>query len=119
MKRRNFIRNTSLAGAGLTAGLLHPNGFLAYKDAVIGHNSHRYKIDLQWGALNSSFYPVDDCHEMVQDSKGRIILLTNNTKNNIIIYDRSGRLLEVWGTDYPGAHGLTLNVENGEDILYI
>ncbi|GMN10711.1 peptidylglycine monooxygenase-like protein [Croceitalea sp. MTPC9] len=119
MKRRNFIRNSSLVTAGLTSGLLNASHYLSYKDAIIGHNSHRYKIDLQWGALNSNFYPVNDCHEMVQDSKGRIILLTNHTKNNIIVYDRSGKLLEVWGTDYPGAHGLTLNVENGEDVLYI
>ncbi|WP_394750233.1 NHL repeat-containing protein [Spongiimicrobium salis] len=91
----------------------------SYKDAIIGHRSHQYKIDLNWGALNSSFYPVNDCHEMVQDSKGRILLLTNHIKNNVIIYDRSGKLLEVWGTEYPGAHGLTLTVENGEDFLYI
>ncbi|WP_350290394.1 6-bladed beta-propeller [uncultured Croceitalea sp.] len=119
MKRRNFIRNSSLTTAGLASGILNANHLFSYKDAVIGHNSHQYKIDLQWGALNSNFFPVNDCHEMVQDSKGRIILLTNHTKNNVIIYDRSGKLIEVWGTDYPGAHGLTLNVENGEDVLYI
>lgn len=90
-----------------------------YRDLVIGHNSHRYKVDLNWGALNSSYYPVNDCHEMVQDSKGRIILLTNHTKNNVIVYDKSGKLLEVWGTEFPGAHGLTLSVEGGEDFLYI
>jgi hypothetical protein len=56
---------------------------------------------------------------MVQDSQGRIILLTNHTKNNVIIYDKSGKLLETWGTSYPGAHGLTINNEGGEDFLYI
>ena len=90
-----------------------------FENLIIGHNTHRYKIDMNWGALDSKFYPVNDCHEMVQDSKGRIILLTNHTQNNIIIYDKSGKLIEVWGTDFPGAHGLTLNVENGEDFLYI
>ncbi len=72
-----------------------------------------------WGALNSQHYPVNDCHEMVQDSQGRIILLTNHTKNNVIVYDKKGQLQEVWGTEFPGAHGLTLQVENGEDRLYI
>jgi len=56
---------------------------------------------------------------MVQDSKGRIVLLTNHIKNNVIIYDKKGQLQEVWGTEFPGAHGLTLNVEGGEDFLYI
>lgn len=119
MERRKFIRNSSLLSAGIVSGVAQANLFDAYKDTIIGHNSHQYKIDLQWGALNSNFHPVNDCHEMVQDSQGRILLLTNHTKNNVIVYDRSGKLLEVWGTDYPGAHGLTLNVENGEDMLYI
>ncbi len=119
MQRRKFIRNTGLLTAGMLAGPSILRAMADYKDAIIGHNSHQYKIDLSWGALHSGFYPVNDCHEMVQDSKGRIVLLTNHTKNNVIIYDKSGRLLEVWGTEFPGAHGLTLNVENGEDFLYI
>jgi len=119
MQRRTFIKNTASASAGLLTCSSLGASILEYKDAVIGHGSHRYKIDLNWGALNSNYHPVNDCHEMVQDSKGRILLLTNHTKNNVIVYDRSGKLLETWGTDYPGAHGLTLNVENGEDFLYI
>jgi len=123
MKRRNFIQNglTTLAGIPLlglnSTAIPFPKN--KYKDLIIGHNSHQYKIDLNWGALDSKLYPVNDCHEMVQDSQGRIILLTNHTKNNVIIYDKSGKLIEVWGTDFPGAHGLTLNVENGVDFLYI
>ncbi len=119
MKRSHFIKTTGLLTAGfLTSGnvLAH---LLPFKDAVIGHDSHRYKIDMNWGALNAEFHPVNDCHEMVQDSKGRILLLTNHTKNNVIVYDRSGKLIETWGTEYPGAHGLTLSTENGEDFLYI
>ncbi|WP_281540489.1 6-bladed beta-propeller [Maribacter aestuarii] len=119
MHRRTFIRNSSILSTGIISGLAQAQSFMKYKDAIIGHNSHQYKIDLDWGALNSEFYPVNDCHEMVQDSRGRILLLTNHTKNNVIVYNKSGKLLEVWGTDYPGAHGLTLNVENGEDVLYI
>lgn len=90
-----------------------------YKDVIIGHGTHQYKVDMNWGALDAMQYPVNDCHEMVQDSKGRIVLLTNHTKNNVIIYNKKGELQEVWGTDFPGAHGLTLNVEAGEDVLYI
>ena len=56
---------------------------------------------------------------MVQDKLGRIILLTNETKNNVIIYDKSGKLISSWGHEYPGAHGLSLFNENGEDVLFI
>lgn len=88
-------------------------------DLILGHGTHRYRLDTQWGNLDPLQYPVKDCHEMVQDSKGRIILLTNETKNNVIIYDKSGKLITTWGTEYPGAHGLTLAKENGEDFLFI
>ena len=120
IERRNFIKKTGLATAGLfslgsTTALSHDY----FKDAIIGHGSHRYKIDMAWGELNRKQFPVKDCHEMVQDAKGRIILLTNHTQNNVLIYDKSGKLLDAWGKEYPGAHGLTLHDENGEEFLYI
>ncbi len=89
------------------------------KDRIIGHNSHRYRVIEGWGVLDAGKNPVNDCHEMVEDASGRLILLTNETKNNVLIYDKSGKLLEVWGTSYPGAHGLTLADEGGEQFLFI
>ena len=62
---------------------------------------------------------MNDCHEMVQDKSGRILLLTNETKNNVLLYDRSGKLLDAWGHEYPGDLVLTLHQENGTDFLYI
>lgn len=119
MIRRQFIKDISLCSlGGISLGAILFNK-KEWQDVIIGHNSHRYKIDMNWGALNSQEYPVNDCHEMVQNSKGRIVLLTNHVKNNVIIYDKKGNLQEVWGTEFPGAHGLTLNVEGGEDFLYI
>ncbi|WP_243414776.1 6-bladed beta-propeller [Flagellimonas aquimarina] len=119
MNRRRFIEKGGLASLSLAS-----IGSLSFsermqKDVVIGHGSHQYKIDLNWGKLNSKNFPVKDCHEMVQDAKGRIILLTNHTKNNVLIYDKSGKLLDTWGKEYPGAHGLTIHDENGTEFLYI
>ena len=39
--------------------------------------------------------------------------------NNILIYDRSGKIIDSWSVGYNGAHGLTINNEGGEDFLYI
>ena len=89
------------------------------EDIIYGHGNKQYRLNEQWSKADVSRNPVNDCHEMVQDKKGRIILLTNETKNNVLIYDRSGRLLDSWGTEYPGAHGLTLFNEGGEDVLFI
>ncbi|NRA48759.1 MAG: 6-bladed beta-propeller, partial [Phaeodactylibacter sp.] len=54
-----------------------------------------------------------------QDRSGRIFLLTNHTRNNILIYNQNGRLLDAWGSEYSGGHGLTLKDEGGEAFLYI
>lgn len=117
MKRRTFLQNSLLTGAGLAMSPL-VNAFPT-QDTILGYGNKRYKIDTKWSKADAMKNPVKDCHEMVQDKKGRIFLLTNETKNNVIIYDKSGNLLDSWGSEYPGAHGLTLFDENGEEVLFI
>lgn len=46
-------------------------------------------------------------------------MLTNHTRNNILIYNNDGQLTGSWGTTYPGAHGLSITEENGEQFLLI
>jgi len=118
MNRRTFIQQSTLAAAGL-ACMPQLLSAKEREEVILGHNKKRYRIDTKWGVQDFNRYPVKDCHEMVQDSKGRIILLTNETKNNVLIYDKKGKLLTTWGNEYPGAHGLTLFNENGEDVLFI
>ena len=114
--RRQFIRNTSLSLGGLW---LTNDLFARTKGPVYGHNDVRYALDTNWSKCSPQQYPVNDCHEMVQDRKGRIFLLTNETKNNVLIYDTKGQVLDAWGHAFPGAHGLTLHDENGTEFLYI
>ena len=96
------------------------NGLFAKpKEDVYGHNGMLYRMDTKWSKADPAKHPVNDCHEMVQDSKGRIILLTNETRNNVLIYNKSGKFLKSWGTEYPGAHGLTIQKNGGEDFLFI
>lgn len=116
MNRKKFIQQTGI----ISGGLLLNTGIQAKdKKPVFGHNGMQYSMDEKWGTLNTEKYPVKDCHEMVQDSKGRILLLTNETKNNVLVYNKSGKLLKSWGHEFPGAHGLTLDRANGEDFLFI
>jgi hypothetical protein len=56
---------------------------------------------------------------MVMDSKGRLLMIGDHTNNNILVFDKSGKLLDYWGTQYPGGHGLTLAKEGSEDFLFI
>jgi len=114
MHRRQFIQQSTASAAGL---LLMPT--LLDDEVILGQNNKRYRLNNQWSQLDFARYPVKDCHEMVQDRQGRILLLNNETKNNVIIYDKKGRLIRTWGNEYPGAHGLTLFNENGQEVLFI
>jgi len=116
MKRRTFIQQTSLLAGSV---MITKDLFAKPKGQVYGHGNMKYRMDVKWGELNPAKHPVNDCHEMIEDKKDRIVLLTNETKNNIIVYTKSGKLLHTWGHEFPGAHGLTLHNENGEDFLYI
>jgi peptidylamidoglycolate lyase len=89
------------------------------QDLIIGHNNFKYRVDAGWGNLNTEEYPVNDCHEMVMAKNGLLYLLTNETRNNIIVYNKDGKAVSTWGNTYPGAHGLTINDEGGEEFLYL
>ncbi len=115
--RRTFLLGST---AFATLNLLPSRAARAATDAsIIGHNNRRYRIAQGWGVLDPAKFPVANCHEIVEDSQGRIILFQTNAKNNVLIYDKSGKLLESWGTEYPGAHGLAIVNENGTDFLFL
>src|SRR5450756_2288102 len=121
--RRNFIRNSALASAlaitkpGLGFSILHKDR--QPDEGIIGQGGYTYKVDKSWAKISAESNPLANCHEMVQDSKGRLIMLGDSIKNNILIFDKSGKLLDYWGTAFPGGHGLTLSKEGGEDFLLI
>src|SRR4051812_17885973 len=100
MKRRTFLRNSGMASAGFFCA---PAILKAQKeDPVLGQGDKKYRINKAWSQVDFTKNPVKDCHEMVQDSKGRILLLTNEVRNNVIIYDKKGGLITTWGNEYPG-----------------
>lgn len=110
MKRRTFVKSATIAAIGSV--YIARDLYGKDKSVVYGHNNMKYKLDQTWCKADPLKYPVNDCHEMVQDSSGRIILLTNETKNNIMIFNTSGKLLKTWGNSFPGGHGLTLDGEH-------
>ena len=116
MNRKQFVKQAAL---GTASFFITKNMLATPQETVYGHNEMRFRLNTAWGKLNPDQTPVNDCHEMVQDSKGRILLLTNETKNNVIIYNKSGKLMGTWGTEFPGAHGLTIQKTGKEDLLFI
>jgi hypothetical protein len=116
LNRRDFVK---LGGLATAATLMPEMSFGKNDEIIIGHNTHKYRVKTGWGVLDAAKNPVNDCHEMVEDSKGRLILLTNETKNNVLIYDKSGKLLETWGNSYPGGHGLTIAGQGSDQFLLL
>jgi len=117
--RREFIRTAGLTGAALTLPIFNIISKPVLSDEIIGHGDFRYRVQKAWGNLDPASTPVKNCHEMVMDRKGRLIMVTDETRNNIIVYDRSGKLITTWGNEFPSGHGLTLFQEGETDMLVI
>lgn len=121
-KRRDFIKK-GIAVTAMTASV-PAFGFnilsgKTLKDPILGHGDYRYKLVKDWAKISSIRNPLLNCHEMIMDQKGRLIMMGDHTANNILIFDKSGKLLNYWGTAYPGGHGLTLASEGEEDFLFL
>ena len=122
--RRNFLKRSSIA-AGIGLGV--PMEFNIIKkglkpteeETILGHGDYRYRMNKNWAQLSSVHTPLLNCHEMVMDSKGRLVMIGDHPENNILIFDKSGKLLNSWGTAYPGGHGICLSEEGEEDFLFI
>jgi peptidylamidoglycolate lyase len=118
LDRRDFLLSLSAAMASLAT-----QGFAQSQDttvgaATLGQGKYKWKVVPGWGVLDAET-PVKNCHGMIQTKDGRIFLLTDETKNNVIIYNKKGELLGKWGTDFPGAHGLTLVSDKDGEAFFI
>lgn len=112
ISRRKFL---ALGGATLSSVV---TARAAQKAPLsLGHGEFRYRVVPGWGVLDEKT-PVKNCHGIVCDAEGNIILLTDEVTNNFIVYDSTGKLLHKWGKEYPGAHGLSLVNEGGKEVLY-
>jgi len=64
MQRRKFIRNSSLA---ITGVVLTKDVMKRPRQKAWGYNGMLYTLDTSWSKADTQRYPVNDCHEMVQD----------------------------------------------------
>jgi len=117
ISRRSLLKNA--AGAALSTALpLFPHVRAQDPAHILGHANFRYRIVPDWGLLSSDS-PVNNCHGIVCDQEGHVILLTDHTANNVLIYHPNGRLAHKWGTTFPGAHGLSIVTEGTREVLYL
>jgi hypothetical protein len=119
--RRTFLDTTAKATAGI---LVTPHFNInaskpKLSEEVIGHGDFTYRVHKAWGDLDPNKNPVKNCHEMVMDAQGRLVMVGDDIHNNILIYDKSGKLLDSWGIRYKGGHGLSLWNDGEQDFLFI
>lgn len=121
-RRRFFHQSASWLVAAAVANLAKPFHIMPSRKKngpIVGHGDFRYRVDKEWGVQDPGRYPVMHCHEMVMDRRGRLLLSGTHTKNNILIYNTAGKVLDSWTLDLSGVHGLTLADEGGEEVLWI
>ncbi|MHC4994552.1 MAG: NHL repeat-containing protein [Planctomycetota bacterium] len=87
--------------------------------AVIGHGAFRYRVHKDWGKLDPKKYPIYNCHAMVQLAGGDLLALCDDNRNNFLLYSPDGQLKKAWMTEYPGAHGLELFTQGGEEFFIV
>ncbi len=110
------MTGTGIIAPAYTFGITHSVKNLG---EIIGHGDFTYRVDKEWGIQDPAKVPINDCHEMAMDGQGRIFMTTTGAdNNNILIYDKSGKVLDSWGK-FPGAHGLTLTGEGNDQFLFI
>jgi peptidylamidoglycolate lyase len=112
ISRRHFLK--AQAAAALAAPFVRAQP----PAPILGHGNFRYRIVPGWGTLGADT-PVKNCHGIVVDREGHIVVLTDHTANNILIYEPSGKLLHKWGNSLPGAHGLSIVEEAGREVLFL
>lgn len=117
LNRRDFLIQSGLVSSAFALAATEP---ATGADALptLGQGDFKYRPVPGWGVLDAQT-PVKNCSAMVTDSQDRVILLTDHTANNVIIYNKEGRLVGKWGDRFPGAHGLQIVKEQDREVLFI
>jgi len=119
MQRRTFLRQTAMAAPAIALPTILASRGRAREELIIGHNNHRYRVNANWAKVSPRQYPLINCHEMVAGKNGRLYLLGDHPANNVLVFDRSGSVVDSWGYNYPAGHGLTIFDEGDEETLFI
>jgi|TARA_R110000744_G_scaffold76434_1_gene151496 hypothetical protein len=111
--QKNLQADTLQSGWVLPKSKRDPHGM------TVGQGQFRYRVNAYWGRLDNSQTPVENCHALDIDVKGRVVMITDYPRNNIVIYNRDGKLLDTFSTHMPGGHSVKIVNENGEDFMYL
>lgn len=85
---------------------------------TVGSGSHTYEWNSRWAQLPAGI-ELGYTHGVAVDRQGRV-LVHNQSKDAVILFDSEGRYLSSWGEEFQaGAHGLYLSEEERQEYLYL
>ncbi len=119
LSRRQFLQKTSIIGAAaglsgkITAATRNSGG------RIIGQGDFRFTVDKAWGNLDPQQQPLQHCHEMVLDSRKRLVCSTVSPKFDVLAYNKDGKLLDSWKLNLKEPHGLTKAGEGSDQTFWI
>src|SRR5947207_11987098 len=125
--RRAFVK--SALGAAVAAGIA-PNILRAGdqrmstttatgRPTVIGSGEHTYEVIDEWAKLPAG-KQFGNTHGVCETADGRIFIHNASPTGDCVCeFDPDGQFIRSWGKEYnPGAHGMQLRKEGGEEFLY-
>ncbi|SET38070.1 NHL repeat-containing protein [Thalassotalea agarivorans] len=86
---------------------------------IIGSQPFQYRVNTQWCQFKGQQAPVENCHDMAFDSKGRLFLVTDHPQNNLIVINPDGTLADAFCTQFPGAHAIRIVQEDDQEFIYL
>ncbi len=142
MNKREFLKSTTGVAAAAAATLLTtaatshargrtpdttgggagqaPAGIRPGEEPPLGQGAFRYRVLRGWGHLDRAVVPVEDCHAITENREGQIVLLTNDTRNNLIVYTKDGAFVSKRENRFPKAHALEFQAaSSGDELLWI
>jgi hypothetical protein len=123
MKRRTFLATTTAAATASLFPAIIVRGE-EKQNTTLGQGDFKYRVVSDWIGLSvTSKTQIKNCHGIVEDKSGHLIMVTDHVKNNVIIFDKGGKLVSHWTLDFPGAHGLSIVTEgegkDAREVLFI
>lgn len=95
-------------------------GAVSHAEDVLGQGEFRYRVVPNWGREALAQVSVKNGHSVAIDAKGRLLFLTDDPKNNVIILDaKTGALIKHWTARMPGAHGMSIAHDGSREVLFI
>lgn len=94
-------------------------GFSQAED-ILGQGEFRYRVVHGWAGEALAQVNVKNGHALNIDAEGRLLFLTDDARNNVIVLDpKTGALIKHWTARMPGAHGMSLVREGDREVLFI